>query len=215
MKKRTTLFLLFLSIILPTIASPTDSISTVYKNGEFTTYSQAWITASDSISNEVTDDFDYQMHYNLDALFGWALKGLNLRKEKNELMIFYFKSTKYDKETHIIRGVGDVIVPGVITFPNIKIDSRLTNKKFTNGKRAINISLLYSDGFLKNMNGTLTVIPKKSKTTLITLETRIRFGWFFNIFITQHRFRQIMEWRFKRFVQNIKIEAERREKSAS
>jgi len=215
MEKRTILFLLFLSIILPATASATDSISTVYKSGEFITYSQAWVAASDSVSNQVTDDFDYQMHYNLDALFGWALKGLNLRKEKNELMVFYFKSTTYDKDTRIIRGVGDVIVPGVITFPNIKVDSRLTDRRFTNGKRAINLNLLYSDGFLKNMSSTFSVIPKKDKTTLITLETHIRFGWFFNIFITKHRFRQIMEWRLKRFVHNIKIEAERREKSVS
>ena len=214
MEKRTILFLLFLSIILPATASATDSISTVYKSGEFITYSQAWVAASDSVSNQVTDDFDYQMHYNLDALFGWALKGLNLRKEKNELMVFYFKSTTYDKDTRIIRGVGDVIVPGVITFPNIKVDSRLTDRRFTNGKRAINLNLLYSDGFLKNMSSTFSVIPKKDKTTLITLETHIRFGWFFNIFITKHRFRQIMEWRLKRFVHNIKIEAERRERSA-
>jgi len=200
---------------MPTFALPIDSISTVYRNGEFITYSQAWVAASDSVSNKVTDDFDYQMHYNLDALFSWALKGLNLRKEKNELMVFYFKSTAYDKETRIIRGIGDVIVPGVITFPNIKVDSKLTDKRFTNGKRSININLLYSDGFLKNMNGTFSVIPKKNKATLITLETHIRFGWFFNIFITQHRFRQIMEWRLKRFVHNIKIEAERREKAVS
>jgi len=215
MEKRAILFLIFLSIILPAIASPTDSTSTVYKNGEFITYSQAWVAASDSITNEMTSDFDYQMHYNLDALFGWALKGLNLRKEKNELMVFYFKSTNYNKETHIIRGVGDVIVPGVITFPNIKVDSKLTDRRFTNGKRTININLLYSDGFLKNMNGTFTVIPKRNKSTLIILETHIRFGWFFNIFITQYRFRQIMEWRLKRFVHNLKDEAERRQRLAS
>ena len=215
MKKHGMLLLFFLSIIMPSIASPADSTSTIYRKGEFITYSQAWVVASDSVSNAVTDDFDYQMHYNLDGLFGWALKGLNLRKEKNELMVFYFKSTTYDKETRIIRGVGDVIVPGIITFPNIKVDSRLTDKKFTNGKRAINLNLLYSDGFLKNMNATFTVIPKKNKATLITLETHIRFGWFFNIFITQYRFRKIMEWRLKRFVHNLRDEAERREKSAS
>lgn len=214
MKKSFILFLLFLSVVFPTVASPVDSISTVYKNGEFITYTQVWVTASDSISNEVTNDFNYQMHYNLDALFGWALKGMNLRKEKNELMVFYFKSTKYNKETNVIRGVGDVIVPGIITFPNIIIDSKLTDRRIKNGKRIVNLDLLYSDGFLKKMNGTFTVIPKRSKASLFTLETHIRFGWFFNIFITQHRFRQIMEWRLKKLVHNLKAEAEQREKTA-
>ena len=212
MKKRQILFLLLPLIIFHINASPIDSISTVYKNGEFVTYCQIKVDSSDSINHTVLRDFDYQMRYDLDALFGWALKGLNLRKEKNELMVFYFKSTKYNKETNIIRGIGDVIVPGIITFPNIIVDSRLTNIKYTNGKKAINIDLLYSDGFLKNMFGTFTVFPNRNNSAWFVLETHIRFGWFFNIFITQKRFKSIMEWRLKRLVRNMKNEAERREK---
>jgi hypothetical protein len=212
MKNRCILILLFAAIALISKASSLDSISTTYKNGEFITYSQVRVDASDSICNTVTKDFEYQMHDNLDALFGWALKGMNLRKEKNELMIFYFKSTKYNKETHIIRGIGDVIVPGVITFPNIIVDSRLTEKRYTNGKSSLDIDLLYSDGFLKKMFGTFSVIPKKYDTCVFTLETHIRFGWFFNIFITQNRFKKIMEWRLKKLVHNLRDEAERREK---
>jgi hypothetical protein len=214
MKKRTFLLFLFSTIIFTTKATPQDSISTVYKDGEFITYSQVWVDASDSISNRVSNDFVYQMHYNLDALFGWALKGMNLRKEKNELMIFYFKSTAYNKESHVIRGIGDVIVPGIITFPNIIIDSRLTERKYTNGKSTINIDLLYSDGFLKKMFGRFTIIPKRNDATLFTLETHIRFGWFFNIFITRNRFKKIMEWRLKKFVHNLRDEAERRERKS-
>ena len=214
MKNRTILLFLFLLIIFKTKATPQDSISTVYKDGEFITYSQVWVNASDSISNRVSNDFVYQMHYNLDELFGWALKGMNLRKEKNELMIFYFKSTSYNKESHIIRGIGDVIVPGIITFPNIIIDSRLSERKFTTGKSTINIDLIYSDGFLKKMFGRFTIIPKRNNASLFTLETHIRFGWFFNIFITQNRFKKIMEWRLKKFVHNLKDEAERRERKS-
>lgn len=211
MKNSYILLLLLLSIVITSKAASIDSTSTVYRNGEFITYTQVRADASDSISNGVANDLVYQMHYNLDALFGWALKGLNLRKEKNELMVFYFKSTSYNKETHIIRGIGDVIVPGVITFPNIIIDSKLTEKKYMNGKSIVNIDLLYSDGFLKKMFGTFNVIPARNNTSIFTLETHIRFGWFFNIFITQNRFKKIMEWRLKKFVHNIRDEAERRE----
>lgn len=212
MKKRSVLFILFLYCILPVMASPIDSISTVYRDGEFVTYCQVWVKASDSICNSVTKDFDHQMRYDLDGLFGWALKGMNLRKEKNDLMVFYFKSTAYNKETDVIRGIGDVIVPNIITFPNISIDSRLSNKKFIHGKNAINLDLLRSEGFLKKMAVTFTVIPRNSKGGWYTLESHIRFGWFFDLFITQHRFRSIMEWRLKRFIHNLKDEAEHREK---
>ena len=214
MKNRYILFLIFIPFVFTTKASSIDSISTIYKNGEFITYSQVWVNASDSISNGVASDFVYQMHYNLDGLFGWALKGMNLRKEKNEMMVFYFKSTKYNKDTHTIRGIGDVIVPGIITFPNINIDSKITEIKYTTGKSTVNIDLLYSDGFLKKMFGAFNVIPKGDKATLYTLETHIRFGWFFNIFITQSRFKKIMEWRLNKFVHNIRDEAERRERKS-
>src|ERR1035437_6414358 len=214
MKNRTFLLFLFFTIAFTTKATPLDSLSTVYKDGEFITYSQVLVDASDSISNRVSNDFVYQMHYNLDALFGWALKGMNLRKEKNELMVFYFKSTAYNKESQIIRGIGDVIVPGIITFPNIIIDSRLTERKFTTGKSTINIDLLYSDGFLKKMFGRFTIIPKRNNASLFTLETHIRFGWFFNIFITQNRFKKILEWRLKKFVHNLRDEAELRERKS-
>ena len=214
MIKQNILFLLFLSFFITSKAkaSPTDSISTAYKNGEFVTYCQFKVNASDSICNVVTLDFEYQMRYNLDELFGWALKGMNLRKEKNELMVFYFKSTTYNKETNTIRGIGDVIVPEIITFPNIIVDSRISEKKYKNGTKSINIDLLNSNVFLKKMIGSFTVVPKKHKTCYYILETHIRFGWFFNFFITQKRYRSIIEWRLKRFVLNIRDEAERREK---
>ena len=212
MKKHSILFLLLLTFIQPLVASPVDSISTVYKDGEFITFCQVKVDSPDSICRTVTGDFNHQMRYDLNGLFGWALKGLNLRKEKNELMVFYFKSTTYNKETQVIRGIGDVIVPGIITFPNIIIDSKLTDRKYTNGKSTVDIDLLYSDGFLKKMYGTFTVMPQKRNASVFTLETHIRFGWFFNIFITQKRFRQIMEWRLKRFVHNLRDEAVRREK---
>ena len=208
--------LLLLSLIfcfeLPISASTTDSISTVYRDGEFITYCQIWVKASDSISNAVANDFDYQMRYDLDGLFGWALKGLNLRKEKKDLMLFYFKSTAFDKETGIIRGIGDVIITDMITYPNIVVDSKLSKKKFGKGKSEFYIDLLYSNGFMKKMFATFTVIPKKEVGTWYVFENHVHFGWFFDIFITQNRFKNIMEWRLKRFVTNLKNEAERRER---
>lgn len=206
------LLFLLLCFEVPVLANTTDSISTKYRNGEFITYCQVWVKASDSISNAVANDFDYQMRYDLDGLFGWALKGLNLRKEKKDLMLFYFKSTSFKKETGVIRGIGDVIITDIITYPNIVVDSKLSKKKYTNGKSEFNIDLLYSNGFMKKMFATFTVLPKKDVGTWYIFENHVRFGWILDFFITQKRFETIMEWRLKRFVNNMKNEAERREK---
>lgn len=194
-------------------ASPVDSISTTYKDGQFTTYSQVFVNASDSICLVVTKEYDYDMRYNLDALFGWALKGMNMRKEKKELMMFNFKSTSFNKETSVLRGIGDVIIPGVITFPNIFVDCKLTSKPTVNGNSKVYLNLLSSNGFIRNMNNSFSVIPKANKKgNWFILVTNVRFGWFFNIFLTEKRFKAIMEWRLKRFIHNLKEEAERREK---
>jgi hypothetical protein len=206
------ILLFVLSISSTSLATPTDSISTVYRDGEFVTYCQVWVKASDSISNSVANDFDTQMRYDLDGLFGWAFKGLNLRKEKKDLMLFYFKSTNFNKETGVIRGKGDVIITDMITYPNIIVDCKLSKKNYTSGKSEFYIDLLYSNGFIKKMYATFTVVPKKEVGTWYISENHVRFGWFFDFFITQSRFKTIMEWRLKRFVNNLKTEAEHREK---
>jgi len=212
------IFSLILLFLLPAAlikASPTDSTATFYKDGEFTTYCHVWVNASDTVCNAVSKDYDYQMRYNLDALFPWALKGMNLRKEKNELMMFYFKSTSFNKETSVLRGIGDVIVPGVITIPNIYVDCKLTGKPSNTGRNTVYLNLLSSNGFIKNMNNSFSILPSKNKGNWFVLEAHVKFGWFFNIFITQKRFKIIMEWRLKRFIHNLKEEAERRERKTT
>jgi hypothetical protein len=194
-------------------ASTADSISTVYKNGEFVSYCRVWVNASDNKCESVTNDFANQMCYNLDALFSWGLKGMNLRKEKKELMMFYFKSTSFNKRTNILQSVGDVIVPGVITVSDIKISTLLTTRKYSNGKNTSTMDLVSSNGLVKKTNTSFSMIPQKEKGTWFVLETRTQFGWFFNIFITQNRYKTIMEWRLRRYVHNLKDEAEKREKN--
>ena len=215
MNKNLFLCIFFLLPMMFLKASPTDSISTFYKDGEFTTFSQVWVNASDTICNAVSRDYDFQMRYNLDGLFPWALKGMNLRKEKNELMMFYFKSTSFNKESSILRGIGDVVVPGVITIPNIYVDCKLTGKPNSTGRNTVYLNLLSSNGFIKTMNNSFSIIPTKTKGNWFVLETHVKFGWFFNIFITQNRFKIIMEWRLKRFIHNLRDEAERRERKTA
>ncbi len=211
------IFLVMLGIFVSNQAraSVTDSISTHYVNGEFITYYKVQVKASDSICLAVSRYFVHGMCFQLDKLFGWALKGMNLRKEHKELMMFYFKSTSYNTQNHILRGVGDVIVPGIITIPDIYVDSRLSVLQSAHGIRAVNLNLVNASGFIKKMDTGFRVIPDINQRTWLVLESHIQFGWFFDLFITQNRFKSIMEWRLKRFVNNIKNEAERREKLQS
>lgn len=153
------------------------------------------------------------MCYDLDGLFTWGLKGMSLANGKDELLKFDFKTTKFDKKTNILRGIGDVIVPGITTFPNIYVDSKVTQRKYNTGRRDVRLDLVTANPFIKKMVGTYTFIPKgRNKTGSYVLETHIQFGWFFDIFITQSRYKKIMEWRLRKLVRNMKEESEKRER---
>ncbi len=213
MTRHILLIIISLTVFFSIKASSFDSISSVYKNGEFVTYCQLSVNASDSICSEVINKFVYQMCYDLDGLFTWGLKGMSLANNKDELLKFDFKTTKFDKKTNILRGIGDVIVPGVTTFPNLYIDSKVTQLKYTNGRRDIRLDLVTENPFIKNMVGVYKFIPKnRNNMSYYYLETHIKFGWYFDIFITQNRYKKIMEWRIKQLVRNMKEESEKREK---
>lgn len=211
MKKIYIIFLFFLCKGVFVFSIPTDSISTKYINGEYLTYCQVWVNSPKDVMSEVVKDLEHQTKYDLEALFCWAFVGLNLRLEKDEFIEFNLKSTKYNSKTGLIRSTADVIVPYLITFPNVHIDSKLEYVPLKDGRVKVNIIVLYSDAFLKKTIGVFYLIPK-TNGCWISLETRVKFGWFFDIFITQSKFKSIMEWRFIRLMHNIKDEAERRNK---
>jgi hypothetical protein len=194
-------------------SSPTDSISTVYRDGEFVSYCQVGVNASDSISNVVISKFTHQMCYDLDGLFTWGLKGMRLDDGKAELLLFDFKNTVYNRKTGVLRGIGDVIVPGVTTIPNLYIDSKLSLKTHPNGRRDVRLDLYSANTFLKKMVGVCSYIPKgKNKTAYYVLETHISFGWFFDMFVTQKKYKRILEWRLRQLIHNVKEESEKRER---
>lgn len=207
------LFIISLIITSPIYSSPNDSIKTVYQKGEFSTYCQMSVAASDSISNEVITKFVSQMCYDIDGLFKWGLKGMGMANKKDDLVYFDFKATKYDSKTQILRGIGDVIVPGVTTFSNLYVDSKVTQKKYFGGRRDVRLELASENLFIKKMMGTFTYIPRNgTKPAFYALVTHIKFDWFFDIFITQSKYKVILEWRLRQMIKNMKEESEKREK---
>lgn len=210
MNRTISLIILLLSIFSLAHSTPNDSVKTYYKNGYFVTYCKVWVNTNEAVMSNVVNDYVHQTKYDLDKLYGWALKGMKLRNEGDNLIIMNFKSTKYDSFNNIVRGIGDVEIPGIICFPDTHVDSRITKAKLANKSYNITIDVLKSDAFLRKTKGIFYAVPHQSGGYWITLETKVQFGWFFNVFITQPVFKGIMEWRFHKLLLNIKDEAERR-----
>lgn len=213
MRKVIILLLLCNWVVMPAHSSNVDSISTVYKDGEFVSYSQIRVYASDSVSNVVINQFVNQMCYDLDGLYKWGLKGMHLDNEKDELLVFDFKTTAYNTKSNILKGGGDVIVTGITKIPNIYIYTKLSEKTHSNGRKDVHLDLATQNALLKKLNGVFSYVPSKNKSGYYVLETHIKFGWFFNIFITKSRYKKIMEWRIKQLIRNLKEESEKRERN--
>ncbi|MEI6752754.1 MAG: hypothetical protein WCK78_06255 [Paludibacter sp.] len=208
MKKLLTYLFVFLCANLYALGN--DSISTVYQDGEFVTQYQLRLKVSTKVSAEVTDYFVNDFHNSPGNLFNWALKDLGLQNKNNELIII-FKSSVNDDKTKITHGVFDIVVPGVITFNGIKVAALVFKNKNISGIQKISANIIYSDLLLKNATGIITIIPQSNNEQLLTTYVKIKFGWFFNLFITKKRYKSIVEWRIKKFTENIRVECIKRQ----
>ncbi|NDV45563.1 hypothetical protein D0T49_00655 [Paludibacter sp. 221] len=200
----------------PLIGSePEDSIRTFYEDGRFTTECKVWIDASEEVTNSLMDDFIIQFRSNLDSLFTWALKDMNLRGEGDEFIIYYLKSSEYNPETEIIRGKMDVIVPKILTVPDITIEGKMYKKELTDEQVVVQYDILTATGFIREADATFKIVRENANSAWCTLDLRVKFGWFFNIFITKKIYKKNLEWRFEQLARNLKDEAQKRENASN
>jgi len=207
--KRYSILLIFFAVNI-VAAFPNDSItvSSRFENKHFVTHCKIKIDASNIVADKLIDDFIRQNKYHLDSLFTWALKDLKLQGEEGELLEYNLKSTIYDPETDIVHGKMDVRVPGIHTVKDFLILTRVTKNVSEDGDIDMFFEVLDADAFIKTTTAMLKVVRIDEKSVWCTLESKMSFGWFFNIFITQKRYKETAEWRFKQLMINLKETAE-------
>lgn len=187
-----------------------DSIQSVYANGEFQTHYQRHTLSTPPIATDVANYLESDFHKAPSHLFEWALKDLGLQNKNNELIII-LKSSTDDPKTGITHGIFDIIVPHFTTFKDVKVDAIVSKSKYTNGSIKVVANIIYSSLLLKNAQGVITFIPQKNNDLVLVTDVKINFGWFFNFFITKRRYKSIVEWRIKKFTENIADECELRQ----
>ena len=215
-KKKYLLLLISLAINI-VVAFPNDSItvSSRFENKHFVTYCKIKIDASNTVADKLIDNFIRQNNYHLDSLFTWALKDLKLQGEEGELLEYNLKSTAYNSETDIVHGKMDVRVPGIHTVKDFSVFTRATKSTSKNGDIDMFFEVLDADAFIKTTTAILKVVRIDEKSVWCTLESKMSFGWFFNIFITQKRYKETAEWRFKQLMINLKETAEEAQQAVS
>lgn len=197
-------------------ASRSDTIFSYYRKGEHVTHGCIYADARKEVCMDMVADLISQFRGNPDQLFGWAFKGLGRQEGdgngKNEVLI-QLNQALYDPSTQIGTLVMDIIVPGLTTFDDVNIESRVTQKDQNDTVSEVSVDIFYSNSLLKKAYGTFFVTQSSEGGTYLSIDIHIRFGWFFNLFITQRRYRNIVEWRTDGFLKNLRDDAERRERA--
>ncbi len=208
--KRAAFIIGFLSVM--GLVAANDSISTRYVKGEFISYCAVDAAAPMVVGDSVIADLVDQITSDYERLFTWAFKGLGQQGEDDvrDEVVLIVKQSTFDKMSGLCRMVVDIDVPHVTKFRNVPIDSKVLQTKLDDDITRVDVDIFYSNSVLKKAYGTFFVKSLAKDSIEMSVEIHVRFGWFFNIFITQKRFRNIVEWRMKGFMDNLREEAEKR-----
>ena len=188
-----------------------DTIFTTYDRGTFTTHCEVAVDAPEAVTAAVMNDFMRQYRSQLDSLFAWGLKDMGLRGEGDELIVYNLKRSAYDPATDLTTGWLDVGVPGLLTLRDIEVVGHMyLADSVPPGETVVQYDILRATGFIKEADATLRVVHTDRKHARCTLDMRVRFGWFFNLFVSQKVYRKNLEWRFMQLADNLREEATRR-----
>ncbi|MCQ2206601.1 MAG: hypothetical protein MJZ02_00075 [Paludibacteraceae bacterium] len=78
----------------------------------------------------------------------------------------------------------------------------------TGGKKNVLLTVTKKIKILNSASFSLTSVPQAGGKSLILVKSDMAFGWFFNMFFTESRYRSIMEWRIQGLTMNVKKRVE-------
>lgn len=186
-----------------------NQLHTTYKRGTFTTVKTASVDADFNTCSKAIDDFIYEFQTDPELLFSWALKktGQTHNGDGSDDVILVMNRVTYDPEAMKSTINADFIMPNGFSIRNKDLMSYVHDNRADN-TREITVDFYYSGSLLKKGKGVFLLTKIDDTHTDIKLTIDIKFGWFFNIFITKKRYKDVMEWRIGQFIDNIKEESQ-------
>ncbi len=184
-------------------------VTSAYYNRAFHTEKAVVVDASQDSVNIVLDRFCYELQTNPDLLFEWVFKGTGTQGDatKDALQLIY-KETGYEPEDRHGLLVVDVATNGKVRYKNIlletwsrdSIDTALDSVQ----SEILHLDMMVSAALIDSAYMNFHVTPITEQRTEIAFDFHIRFGWFFNIFITKKVYREVIEWRLDAFMENLR-----------
>lgn len=205
------------------------AIWTNYIDHTYKTECAVDVNAPAEVSDSILARFIKDFQSSPDALFDWAFSGVGTQEgddnEKNAFLLEY-KYTEYIPEKNYGKIVTDIVVPGITRFKDITLIANVIDERnqvrYNRGVLADNVRLKtmprwsrhmdirvsYSGKLIKEGYGNLFIIPVDERHSIYFMDINIRYGWFFNIFVTRKVYRNSVEWRVNRYMNNLKQVAE-------
>lgn len=202
-------------------------ITSLYANKTYTTVCAVPVDAPAEVSDSIFARFISDFQNSPDALFDWALYGTGAQddEEKNAFLLEY-KETVYIPEDDYGQITVDVVIPGlmrikdivligtvvdekkpIIYNPNLCVDSLAINN-LPNWTRHFRIDVQYAGNLLERGFGNIYILPIDSVRSIFLMDINLKYGWFFKIFITMKVYKNSVEWRVNRYMNNLKKIAE-------
>ncbi|MDR1544285.1 MAG: hypothetical protein LBS50_07780 [Prevotellaceae bacterium] len=190
-----------------------DSTWTKYVKGEFFTTTTTVVNSDFSSAQSVVNEFVRQFNNDFGKLFTWTFKDIGKQKEA-EKDAFYLdiKSSEFDKMTGVTTFTADILVSGTRRFKDVIISCKITQIGNNKTHSSVFVDIFYSNMLLKKAYGTIFVEKCNNREIKISVSVSVRFGWFFNIFITKKVYKDVIEWRLTKIAQNFKEEVEKNSK---
>jgi len=180
-----------------------DEVYSEYGEGRyFHTYCTYMAKAPFHIANEVLDEVFNGMTKAPTTNLKWAFGGLGDVGAEEDVLI-YEKGVSYNPNS------SEYFLNLLIIVKNekemqVEVCGELKNVSQIPGEKTICLAITKKIKILQDGKIIVTAIPHTNNTSIITLHSQLRFGWFFNLFFTQNRYKSIMEWRFDSFLKNVR-----------
>ena len=159
-------------------------------------------------SNAAVDSFILHLQSEPQLLAEWAFAGMGRQQESEKnAMYLKWKHSEYNPETHYSKLIVDVLVDDKPMFKDVVVEC-LVHDTLAEDRRDVRVDIFYSGSLLKQAYGSFHVIPLSDETSKMAIDMHVKFGWFFRIFISRKIYRETIDWRLMRFVQNLKLTAE-------
>jgi len=184
------------------------SIVTTLSDGMYHTTYETTVDASKQECYQALDTMIYYLQTNPQKLSNQYFAGLGKQDDKNKNAFYLgWKETSYDPVTRYSKIMLDVLVEEKPYLKDVAVECLITDTLTSEG-RDVRLDVYYSGTLFKEAYGTIHIIPTGENTARMLLDAHVRFGWFFRIFITRRVYSDTVDWRFERFVNNIKLTAQ-------